>query len=136
MQDDQCDLLCLTLPRAQALRQRRVGIAQARVAARAAQALSDPTRLTIAALLHAGDELCVCDLAWLTGRETNVVSHHLQALRRSGLATSRRNGKLVLYSLTAAGRPLLQAVLAFTPLEAVATRPGEEVEHAPEGVAT
>jgi DNA-binding transcriptional ArsR family regulator len=130
MSDDQCDLLCLTLPRAEALRQRRVGIENARIAASAAQALADPTRLTVAALLREGGELCVCDLAWLTGRETNLVSHHLKVLRRSSLATSRREGKLILYTLTRQGHALLEAALAFTSLLVDETSAGAGV---PEG---
>jgi ArsR family transcriptional regulator, lead/cadmium/zinc/bismuth-responsive transcriptional repressor len=130
MHEGQCDLLCLELPRAEALRGRRMDTAHARVAASAAQALADPTRLTVAALLHEGGELCVCDLAWLTGRETNLVSHHLKVLRRSGLATSRREGKLILYTLTRQGHLLLEAALAFT---ALLTDAASEVARVPDG---
>ena len=76
-----------------------------------ARALGDPTRLTIAAALAGTDELCVCDLAWVSERAENLVSHHLRALRSLGLATSRRDGKMVLYALTDRGRALLAAVL-------------------------
>jgi ArsR family transcriptional regulator, lead/cadmium/zinc/bismuth-responsive transcriptional repressor len=54
----------------------------------------------------------VCDLAWVTERAENLVSHHARALRTSGLAASRRDGKMVLYRLTDTGRTLLDAVLA------------------------
>ena len=77
-----------------------------------AKALSDPTRLTIAASLAATDELCVCDLAWVTERAENLVSHHARMLRSLGLAASRRDGKMVLYRLTETGRELLAAVLS------------------------
>jgi len=73
------------------------------------KALSDPTRLLIATALSATDELCVCDLAWVTGRAENLVSHHVRALRSAGLAGSRRDGKMVLYKLTESGRALLHA---------------------------
>ena len=56
-----------------------------------------------------GGELCVCDLAWLTGRAINLVSHHLKTLRSSGLVSARRDGKLVLYTLTPRGRALVDA---------------------------
>jgi DNA-binding transcriptional ArsR family regulator len=39
------------------------------------------------------------------------VSHHLRTLRSEGLVRSRREGKLVMYSLTEEGRSLLNAVL-------------------------
>jgi DNA-binding transcriptional ArsR family regulator len=107
---DRCDLLCLDLPKAEALRQTRLdGPAAVRLAERA-KALADPTRLTIAAALAQTDELCVCDLAWVTERAENLVSHHLRVLRSGGLVRSHRDGKMVLYELTVAGRDLLSAV--------------------------
>ena len=112
VRDDRCDLLCLDLEKAERLRLERVdGDLAVRLAAQA-KALSDPTRLTIAAALAASDELCVCDLAWVTERAENLVSHHARTLRTLGLATSRRDGKMVLYRLTDTGRALLDAVLA------------------------
>jgi DNA-binding transcriptional ArsR family regulator len=80
-------------------------------AAERAKALSDPTRLTLAAALQEGGELCVCDLSWIAGRSQNLVSHHLRTLRNLGMVGSRRDGKLVMYTLTARGRSLLSAVL-------------------------
>ena len=118
MSDDRCDLLCLDLEKAERLRLDRLdGELAIRLAAQA-KALSDPTRLTIAASLGATDELCVCDLAWVTERAENLVSHHARMLRSLGLATSRRDGKMVLYRLTDSGRELLAAVLSSS--EAIA----------------
>ena len=117
MNDDRCDLLCLDAPRAEGIRRALLGEGAARGAAERARALSDPTRLTLAAALReAGEadgvgELCVCDLAWISSRAQNLVSHHLRALRSHGLVDSRRSGKLVMYSLTPVGRALLDAVL-------------------------
>ena len=112
MPDDRCEQLCLDLDQAERLRLERLdGELAARLAAQA-KALSDPTRLTIAAALAATDALCVCDLAWVTERAENLVSHHARMLRSLGLATSRRDGKMVLYRLTETGRALLTAVLA------------------------
>jgi len=111
MGEDRCDLLCLDLPRAEAIRQ-GLDVAAAVTGAGHAKALGDPTRLTIAMALHEGEELCVCDLAWITMRAENLVGHHLRALRTAGLAASRRDGKIVFYSLTATGRHLVEAHLA------------------------
>lgn len=113
MADDRCDLLCLDLSRAETIRQGLDGAA-AGTAAGQAKALSDPTRLTIAMALLEGEELCVCDLGWITMRAENLVGHHLRALRAAGLAESRRDGKIVFYSLTATGRSLVDAHLAAT----------------------
>ncbi|MDQ6807714.1 MAG: metalloregulator ArsR/SmtB family transcription factor [Actinomycetota bacterium] len=112
MGDDRCDLLCLDLEKAEGLRRGRLDSELAVRLASQAKALSDPTRLTIAVALAAGDELCVCDLSWVTERAENLVSHHARTLRSQGLAASRRDGKMVLYRLTDTGRALLAAVLA------------------------
>ena len=111
MADDRCDLLCLDLPRAEAIRA-ALDPAVAEAAAARAKALADPTRLLIALALRDGDELCVCDLAWIAGRAENLVGHHLRQLRGAGLARSRRDGKIVFYALTGTGRALLDAHLA------------------------
>jgi DNA-binding transcriptional ArsR family regulator len=109
--DDRCDLLCLDLSRAEEIRYRLDHDAVVAAAGKA-RALADPTRLLVAVALREGDELCVCDLAWIAGRAENLVGHHLRALREAGLARSRREGKIVFYSLTTAGTALLDAHLA------------------------
>jgi ArsR family transcriptional regulator, lead/cadmium/zinc/bismuth-responsive transcriptional repressor len=112
MRDERCDLLCVDLPRAEAIRRARPDAGAASEAAERARALSDPTRLTLAAALGEGGELCVCDLAWISERAQNLVSHHLRVLRARGLVASRREGKIVFYSLTESGHSLLSAVLS------------------------
>jgi ArsR family transcriptional regulator, lead/cadmium/zinc/bismuth-responsive transcriptional repressor len=109
-----CDLLCLDLAKAEAVRSAQPVAAQIEAAADRAHALGDPTRLAVASALAGADELCVCDLAWITGRSDKLVSHHARVLRTAGLATSRREGKMVMYRLTDAGRGLLGAVLPTT----------------------
>jgi DNA-binding transcriptional ArsR family regulator len=111
MTNDRCDLLCLDAPRAEAIRDKLLDQDAAQDAAERAKALSDPTRLMLAAALREGGELCVCDLAWISERAQNLVSHHLRTLRSHGLVRSRRDGKLVMYELTPAGLSLLPSVL-------------------------
>ncbi len=111
MADDHCDLLRLDLPLAEDLRRARLDERTAGRIAASFQALADPTRLTIAAALLAGRELCVCDLAWIVERAQNLVSHHLRALRAAGLVDYRRDGKMALYSLTKRGRALLELIV-------------------------
>ena len=112
MDDDRCELLCLDLPKAEALRASRPSEREVRALAADFRALGDPTRLTVALALRDGSELCVCDLAWISGRAQNLVSHHLRQLRQAGLAESRREHKMVLYSLTDPGRALLESLLS------------------------
>ena len=111
MGDGRCDLLCVDLERAGAVRAGLLDEGAARRAAVLGAALGDPTRLRVAAALAAGEELCVCDLAWITGRSDKLVSHHVRVLRAAGLAASRRAGKIVFYRLTVAGSSLLEAML-------------------------
>ena len=85
---EHCDLPCLDLPLAESIRSRLPDLGVAERAAATARALADPTRLRIAAALHSGARLCVCDLAWVTGLAQNLVSHHLRVLRGADLATS------------------------------------------------
>ena len=106
-----CDLLCMDLPHAEAVREVLPGAQELTSAAALAKALADPTRLRVAAALAAGGPMCGCDLAWVTALAPNLVSHHARVLRTAGLATSKREGRLVKYQLTPTGRVLLAAVL-------------------------
>jgi ArsR family transcriptional regulator, lead/cadmium/zinc/bismuth-responsive transcriptional repressor len=112
--DDECELLCLDLPLAERLRNERIELEAAIQAAGLAGAFADPTRLSVASTLLQADELCVCDLSWIVQRPQALVSHHARVLRERGVVRSRREGKMVLYSLTADGRALLDSLLAVT----------------------
>jgi len=107
---DHCELLCLDLPHAERIRTLLPSLIDAERSAAAARALGDPTRLTIASALLEGDELCVCDMAWVVGQSQNLVSHHLRQLKTAGLVTSRRQARMVMYQLTERGRSLTEAV--------------------------
>lgn len=58
----------------------------------------DPTRVKILSALR-GRELCVCDLACILGVTSSAVSHQLKGLRDVRLVRSRRDGKIMYYSL-------------------------------------
>ncbi|HEX3737928.1 MAG TPA: metalloregulator ArsR/SmtB family transcription factor [Solirubrobacterales bacterium] len=109
---DTCDLLCLDLPKAERVRNEMPGLDDLEAWAAAAKALGDPTRLAVALALDAAGSACVCDLAWIVGRDERLVSHHVRLLKAAGLARSERDGKMVMYELTGAGRALLAAVAA------------------------
>lgn len=111
MRADSCELLCLDAAHAEEVRGSLPERGPLEQAAADARALSDPTRLRVAAALAAGRELCVCDLAWVCGSTQNLASHHVRHLRAAGLAASRRSGKMVMYRLTERGAALLAAVL-------------------------
>lgn len=107
---DTCELLCLDLPKAERVRAALLPAEQLEASAAGAKALGDPTRLAIALALRDGERACVCDLAWIVGRDEKLVSHHLRQLKGAALARSERDGKMVMYELTARGRALLTAI--------------------------
>jgi DNA-binding transcriptional ArsR family regulator len=110
-------LLCLSPDEAERMRAAQPSPTVLRLAAGRAAALGDPTRLALAVLLVGADELCVADIAFLSGRAQNLVSHHLRVLRAQNLVRVRRAGKLALYGLTGEGRALLTEV--FRPVARV-----------------
>jgi ArsR family transcriptional regulator len=59
---------------------------------------ADPTRLRILDALGTG-ELCVCDLAVVLGLTQSAVSHQLATLRHARLVRTRKDGKVVYYTL-------------------------------------
>ena len=61
-------------------------------------ALAEPNRARIFEILRHGEH-CVCDVGEMLGLSTALVSHHLRALRASGLIRERRAGRWVYYSL-------------------------------------
>ena len=62
------------------------------------QAMGQPTRLKILALLGQG-ERCVCDLQAALGELQPTVSRHLAILRRAGVVRARRSRNRVVYGL-------------------------------------
>ncbi len=60
---------------------------------------SDNTRLKIISCLAFG-ELCVTDIAKALNMNQTTISHQLAYLKSCGTVTSRREGKIIFYSLT------------------------------------
>ena len=68
------------------------------VMAESFRALADTSRVKIVHTLLQ-QELCVCDLAAVAGISESATSQHLRVLRNLRLVKSRRNGKMVYYSV-------------------------------------
>lgn len=133
MTADGCDLLCVDLRRAEAVRSALPDVHQSQAMTNAAKALAEPVRLRIATALGLANELCVCDLAWIVGAAPNLVSHHVRVLRHAGLLASHRQGKLVMCSLTEHGAALLR-VLGVTAPRQLSPRPEQSnLMAAPDG---
>lgn len=62
--------------------------------------LSDPSRARILHLLAISErELCVCDIALVSGMSVSALSHQLRALRERGAVSRRKVGRLAYYRL-------------------------------------
>ena len=88
----------------------------------ALQAVAEPTRVKIVALLSHGEH-CVCDVGEMLGLSPALVSHHLRTLRASGLLRERRSGRWVYYALDLDRLASLRAAVVdlLTPTEAATT---------------
>src|ERR1035437_4716019 len=62
------------------------------------RAISEPSRARVIEYLGGG-ERCVCDLGTALHLSPALASHHLRALRSSGLIRERRAGRWVYYAL-------------------------------------
>ncbi|WP_423190238.1 ArsR/SmtB family transcription factor [Alkalibacterium sp. f15] len=61
--------------------------------------LADSSRIKMLYALMTFKEMCVCDLAAVLGASDAAASHHLRYLKQNGMLQSRRDGKVVYYSL-------------------------------------
>jgi DNA-binding transcriptional ArsR family regulator len=75
-----------------------VSLDRARRVAETFSVLGDPSRVRIVHALSLS-ELCTSDLAAVVGMSESAVSHQLRTLRQLHVVRSRRDGKLVYYSL-------------------------------------
>jgi ArsR family transcriptional regulator, lead/cadmium/zinc/bismuth-responsive transcriptional repressor len=96
---DRCEVECVEPERVRAVLERLPHESVFQDLAETFRVLSDPGRVRlISALLEAG-ELCVCDLAAVTGLSQTACSHNLRLLRSSRLVRYRKQGRNVYYSL-------------------------------------
>lgn len=77
------------------------------------QALADPTRLRMLAILAdaPNGELCVCHIHGGLALSQPTASRHLARLRKAGLVTARRDGIWMHYRLVRPDDPVLAAVV-------------------------
>jgi ArsR family transcriptional regulator, lead/cadmium/zinc/bismuth-responsive transcriptional repressor len=61
--------------------------------------LGNPTRLQLLVALLEGGEVCVCDLAAMTGQSESAVSHALRLLRAHRVVSVRRDKRMAFYRL-------------------------------------
>jgi len=96
---DRCEVECVEPDRVRSVLERLPEPQVFHDLAEVFRVLSDPGRVRlISALLEAG-ELCVCDLAAVTGLSQTACSHNLRLLRARRLVRYRKQGRNVYYAL-------------------------------------
>ncbi|MEW9549025.1 ArsR/SmtB family transcription factor [Nonomuraea sp. NPDC050783] len=95
---DGCAVKVVDAERVAAVRERMPAPADLADTAEVFGLLSDPNRLRLLVALLDG-ELCVCDLAAVTGQSESAASHALRLLRAHRVVTARRAGRMAYYRL-------------------------------------
>ena len=85
-----------------------------------AKALADPTRMQIALALREGEELCVCDLAWIIARpRTSSATTYARSAMQGSPTRAATQGRLL--HTHATGRELIDAHVTVTEVCRVST---------------
>ena len=97
---DACSVECLHPEAIRPLLGRSLGGDGARAVGELFATLADPSRARIVHLLAiAAEDLCVCDIALVTGMSVSALSHQLRFLRERGAVERRKSGRIVYYRL-------------------------------------
>ena len=98
VKDDTCDVFHLHPAKVARLRTTLLTEPSVGALAETFKVLGDGTRVRLLDALSRS-ELCVCDVARLLGLSESAVSHQLRLLRGMRLVRSRREGRMIFYSL-------------------------------------
>ncbi|HEX2316964.1 MAG TPA: metalloregulator ArsR/SmtB family transcription factor [Thermomonospora sp.] len=98
MELDGCAVRVVDAPRVASVRERMPAEGQLTDTAEVFGLLSDPGRLRLLMALLDG-ELCVCDLAAVSGMSESAASHALRLLRAHRVVAVRRSGRMAYYRL-------------------------------------
>ena len=74
--------------------------------------IGEPTRARLLYALVEAGEMCVCDLSAVVDAPETSVSHALRLMRMAGIVRTRRDGRMIFYSLTDAHVRVLLDVTA------------------------
>ena len=96
--EDRCDVHCIHEENVYEVREIMIDDDTSRALADIFKTLGDATRIRLLFALMQ-KELCVCDLAAVSGASESAVSHQLRVLRNQKLVKYRRDGKILYYSL-------------------------------------
>lgn len=93
-----CDVALVHEDRVRAARAARADGSEIDALAETFQVLASPTRLRLIEALTRG-EMCVCDLAAVSGVSQSAVSHHLRMMRALRLVRYRKESRMAYYRL-------------------------------------
>lgn len=96
--DALCDVTLVHEDRVRAARAARADGSEIEALAETFQVLASPTRLRLIEALTGG-EMCVCDLAAVSGVSQSAVSHHLRMMRALRLVRYRKESRMAYYRL-------------------------------------
>jgi ArsR family transcriptional regulator, lead/cadmium/zinc/bismuth-responsive transcriptional repressor len=96
---DRCQVACVDPQRVAEVASRLAPAEVFQDLAETFRVLSDPGRVRLISALLEGGELCVCDLAAVTGLSETACSHNLRLLRSRRLVRYRKSGRNVYYAL-------------------------------------
>lgn len=77
-----------------------------------AKILSDINRVKILGLILRDKELCVCEFCDTLKLSQPLISRHLKQMKESGIITSKKEGKWVIYSLPDAEDQIVNCCLS------------------------
>ena len=98
--DDACSVECLHPEAIRPLLGRSLGRDGARTVGDLFATLADPSRVRIVHLLAiTTEDLCVCDIALVTGMGVSALSHQLRFLRERGAVQRHKVGRIAYYGL-------------------------------------
>jgi DNA-binding transcriptional ArsR family regulator len=122
---ERCEVECVEPEKAASVLQRLPGEAVTQELAETFRVLADAGRVRLILALLEGGELCVCDLAAVTGLSQTACSHNLRLLRAGRIVRYRRSGRNVFYTLDDAHiRLLLDVGLQHLGHEGTGSRSG------------
>ena len=96
---ERCEVDYVEPEKAASVRDRLPDEAMSQELAETFRVLADAGRVRLILGLLEGGELCVCDLAAVTGLSQTACSHNLRLLRAGRIVRYRRSGRNVFYTL-------------------------------------
>jgi ArsR family transcriptional regulator, lead/cadmium/zinc/bismuth-responsive transcriptional repressor len=109
---DDCDVRSVDAAKVAAAKSRALPTSETDRITELFRLIGEPTRIRLLYALVETGEMCVCDLAAVVDAPETSVSHALRLLRMAGVVRTRRDGRMIFYSLADAHVRLLLDITA------------------------